>query len=280
MNALDIISEIRLRTNDKTTPTLQLTTEVRSAEMAVFHKLGGFADGDIEAALRNRIDGFVSPSFPHITVNATILIDPVCFLRDYQVKEYWKENRDAVKRFPGMFPAAIIDRNRVSFVGNDGNPPTANDENERLNGIPVSVVYSREPRGILVLGGYSAEFSEDLQVSKRGVPLKGITFTWPDPMPVEFGENELEGATLSLRVSNDKRLDYLIEEHSEGVLKTVYCSPLNHGIEWPQPDYVDRTDAKGKKYEAIIHRSSDLPEKYHSMIVDEFVARRAGGDKK
>jgi hypothetical protein len=122
-----------------------------------------------------------------------------------------------------------------------------------------------EPRPILYISGLIGKLEVATYGATRDLDSAELSSLQTELPAV--AENELRGATLSVFWDENIRRDYMIEEHAEGPLTKVFIGKSYTSVDWPDANFAPITELKGRHH-MTISRSSDLPSKYHNLILD------------
>ena len=275
MNVFDMIAAFRLKRGDYKTSDEELLGRVRDGDAQAFYIAREQAPDEVQAALATTYRGSISSVRPYVVLPGQIWSDPVAEIADnlgqmHQCMTFPLKDETSVAISATFRPAAILSRGKVTFY-----PYEPLSSGTRA----VRVSYIREPRPILYLTGLIGKIEESAYGATRD--LNRAEFTFPPDRPA-LTENELRGATLSVFWNENLRRDYTIEENADGALSSVFHSQDFTAVEWVdrnfQAVYGESTSFKDRQYRMTISRTSDLPERFHNLIVD--FALGAGGERK
>ena len=225
------------------------------SDLQTFHSVGGLENPEVRLALQTETDDTISAARPYLIFNGKEVIQPTAYIDGKVCKVYPASEKGWLAANYTHRPAAVIEGSCITFYP----------EGDFTSGTKtVRVAYVRNLRRILFLGGYSVEGGTSQYGIKDKPNLVSFKFIWPSERP-SFVANELAGATLSVQWNNVIRRDYRVEENEAGALSRVFVNTSYAAVESPLPEPLD---SRRKGMQAILHRSSDLPPKYHAMIVE------------
>ncbi len=273
MNLLELESQCRLRTNDYVMPTEKLVGTLQVASMAAFSQLGGFNSPDLQSAFRETISTTISALRRYVVLPSDTAIDPVIYVDGTPAHLVPLGAGPMLANQTGFTPAATVNKRTVTIY------PYGS---FRTGTKPVIIIYYRSPRPLLYIGGFDVMLATGTSYGIKGKEsLVCYKATFPDTRQT-FAANELTGCTLSVYKDQVWREDYTIQEHDSGQVGNLWVeSDSVVRQERPTLSFVGRTNSEaeqesGTKYLASIHRTSDLPEQYHGLVVELAVAMLNG----
>ncbi len=262
MKLPEMISDYRLRKNDYVTPDLEIIGQLERADKLVFDAEGGVKNAEIAQALLRTWEDTIEPKLKDVVLPHNLLGDVKVFVEDgwgriQLCKSISPADALRIDLAAAFKPAASIDVNKVTVY------PSGAFRTGYRN---VTIVYVKPPSNMLMLGGYWGAIDTGKSYGVKAKPnYPAISFTFPEDRP-EFQKNELQGAFVTLQVSETYQRIYKIEQHAAGMLTTVYVNPTYEKMEAVDIGFTSQDVIKG--YRATIHRGSELPESFHQKIVE------------
>lgn len=254
MNLLHAVSHYRDLKQDRESPANVIVGRLILAEQQVFHRIGGIENDEVRAALQTEYLSTISAGRQYVILPGQEIVAPVAYLDGKRCLMASAGDKGALEDNFTYRPAAVVERNKITFY-----PDPALTKGT----LPVRIGYVRALRSILFLGGYQVTGgTAGFGIAGKN-NLISFDFIWPDKR-VAVAANELAGAVLSVQWDEVMRRDYTIEENDAGILTRVFVNSSYSSAEWPVVDL----DTAVKGVQAIVHRFSDLPEKFHGLIVE------------
>lgn len=264
MKLLEMISRFRQRTGDYNISAIQCVSWLAQADGQVFNELGGVSNPDLSRALQELVEDVVSESRSVVVFKNDAATKPRATFDGKQCLEISKTAAITIDQHPLMKPSVVLEPRRATFYFDKpyADPIT---EASRKSSWDVTISYIRNPKRMLYLGGFQGRVLDSTYGVKGKDNLKLLTIDWPSGRPY-FEENELSGSFVSLQVTENERRDYRIEEHISGILTKLFVNPNYDTVSFVDTNW--GSEASNKGYRTTIHRSSELPESYHQLIVD------------
>lgn len=254
MTVLEMLAHWRDLTKDYDLPAQVIVGKLLLAEPTVFHEVGGLANPDILAALQVDHGDTISAARQYLVIDGQEPSTVTAYVDSKVCAMYGPKDKAFLEQNYALRPAAVVEGSRITFYT----------EGRFISGTRnVRVSYVRVMRPILFLAGYTVVGGLAGFGQRGKAALLSFDFIWPDSRPV-VSENELAGAILSVQHDDLLRYDYRIEENEAEMLRRVFVNPVYTAAEWPLPE---PQGAATKGSQSIVHRTSDLPEKFHALVV-------------
>lgn len=268
MTVLELLSQARAKLNNYTVPSRELLAKIQIAEARVFLRLNqSDAFDEIQRGLQEEISDVVSRTRDKIVLPSDPLSNPDIFLDSKKCHIVKLGDGQLLTQTPAFKPATTIRGKTITFYPYD---------NFASGTLSAYVSYVRSPRKLIYLDGWQLAIDKNSAYGVKGKgSFKKMTVHFPKAASSQdYSENELVGSTVSVQTNANFVTDYLIEEHPEGRMAYFWVdtSKARQGLS-PNLDFVTQPDGGGANtYLSVIHRTSDLPQRFHVLILDELVA--------
>lgn len=261
MKLIEMMSHVRLASGSHDLSNMKVVAWCQQSCDQVFNELGGIENNEIKSALQETIQDVVSKARAVVVIPNDPAVEPEATFNGKKCHRISKTASLTIDQHPRFKPAITVEARKVTFYFNKPFALPA----VTKSSWPVTISYIRSPRRLIYLGGFQALLTGVSFGVKGKSNLREISVIWPDGRP-SFDVNELSGSYISLQTSEDERTDYRIEEHPAGVLGKLYVNPVGSVLQFVDPNFAPESESKGLR--ATIHRNSELPDKYHQLVVD------------
>lgn len=257
MKVPEFISRVRLLADRNEENPMIVIGCIRQADSEIFEKNGGLKNADFANVLKTFFQDTITPSKRDIVLPSEYSGKPDVMVGNVKCLLVNRISGNAISGSDHLLPAASIS-NRVITIYPES---IAFDS---AKSVSVTVEYVKKPSPVIYIGG--------LQVKIVDSSVYGIGNGFYIKATIEtdnagnFNQNELVGGYVSAQISGNTRADYRIEYHAAGELTTLYVNQT--------PQYVEVTDIGFESsrtenvYYGSVHKTSDLPSSYHSLIAE------------